>query len=184
MRTKGKFSRIQKRLKSVFFLVVLIAPPAVCFSEEIKEKKAKVEAGRRLEEKIGKEIHRDEQYIAYSKGVVLDTETGFMWAASDNGRDVIWSQAKSFCENYRGAGYKDWRMPTVSELATLYDNDKKNRYGFFVTKLIDISSCCPWASETRGSVAASFDFSSGKWNWSSQCQSYFFYRALPVRSSK
>jgi hypothetical protein len=47
-----------------------------------------------------------------------------MWAAKDNGSDINWENAKSHCENYRGGGYKDWRMPTQDELAGLYDANK------------------------------------------------------------
>jgi hypothetical protein len=58
------------------------------------------------------EIGRDGRFIAYDNGTVLDTKTNLMWAAKDNGSDINWSNAKSYCENYRGGGYKDWRMPT------------------------------------------------------------------------
>jgi len=44
-----------------------------------------------------------------------------MWAAKDSGSDINWANAKSYCKNYRGGGYTDWRMPTQDELASLYD---------------------------------------------------------------
>jgi hypothetical protein len=44
-----------------------------------------------------------------------------MWAAKDNGSPISWPEAKKYCENYRGGGYMDWRMPTQDELAGLYD---------------------------------------------------------------
>ena len=28
--------------------------------------------------------------------------------------------AKSFCENYKCGGFRDWRMPTIDELESLY----------------------------------------------------------------
>jgi len=55
--------------------------------------------------------------IAYNNGTVLDTRTNLMWAARDNGSDINWANAKSYCENYRGSGYTDWRMPKQDELA-------------------------------------------------------------------
>ncbi len=59
--------------------------------------------------------------FAYAeKGVVIDTQTGLMWAARDNGSDIDWHGAKRYCESYRGSGYTDWRMPTQNELAELY----------------------------------------------------------------
>ena len=68
-----------------------------------------------------KEISRDGRFIAYDNGTVKDTEKGLMWAAKDNGKDINWKDAKRYCENYRGGGYTDWRMPTLDELAGLYD---------------------------------------------------------------
>src|SRR5450759_5331903 len=70
------------------------------------------------------ETARDGRFIAYDNGTVLDTKTNLMWAAKDNGSDVDWGGAKSYCKNYRGGGYKDWRMPTQDELAGLYDMAK------------------------------------------------------------
>ena len=48
-----------------------------------------------------------------------------MWAARDNGADVNWYEAKSYCEGFRGGGYKNknWHMPTIVELAGLYDEN-------------------------------------------------------------
>jgi hypothetical protein len=56
-------------------------------------------------------------FMDSKEGVVLDTKTNLMWAAKDNGSDINWANAKSYCENYRGVGYTDWRMPTQNELA-------------------------------------------------------------------
>lgn len=134
-----------------------------------------------------KEIARDGRFIAYDNGTVKDTRTGLMWAAKDNGKNITWYNAKRYCEDYRGGGYSDWRMPTQDELASLYDKNKKNRHGYYVTSLIDISGSCPWASETRNfdgekrSYAARFAFHTGYRDWYAQYGPYDS-RALPVRS--
>jgi hypothetical protein len=144
----------------------------------------------------GQEIARDGRFIAYNNGTVKDTSTGLMWASKDNGSDIDWQGAKKYCENYRGGGYTDWRMPTVAELAGLYD---KNKTGYkmecpmgsdpdrplyiYTTRLIHLSCCCPWASERRGHLAAFFVFNSGRRN--RFLHSYFYARrALPVRAGK
>ena len=134
------------------------------------------------------EVARDGRFIAYNNGTVLDTRTNLMWAAKDNGRDIDWANAKSYCENYRGGGYTDWRMPTQYELEGLYDNSKGYRLppsflGVFLTKLIQLSACCPWASETHGSDAAAFYFGHGRRHWYPQSHDDNC-RALPVRSGK
>jgi hypothetical protein len=74
-------------------------------------------------------------------------------------------------------------MPTQDELAGLYDANKKNPHGYKVTAFIEISSCCPWASETRGSEAANFHFDIGERHWRHQSLDGIS-RALPVRSAK
>jgi len=132
------------------------------------------------------EIGRDGRFIAYDNGTVLDTQTNLMWAAKDNGSNINWANAKSYCENYRGGGYTDWRMPTQDELAGLYDPAKTytSALGFAVhlTKLIQLSSNALWALETSGSDGGLFIFVYGIRNWNRQSLS--FGRALPVRSGK
>jgi hypothetical protein len=131
-----------------------------------------------------KEIDRDGRFIAYEDGIVEDTRTRLMWAARDNGRNINWQNAKDYCENYRGGGYTDWRMPTQDELAGLYHKYKSYRgdRGSFVhvTELIRITACCVWASETHGSRAANFNFYLGNRYCFNQSYSSI-YRALPVR---
>ena len=79
-------------------------------------------------------------------------------------------------------------MPTQDELAGLYDSSKsykatRNDYDVHLTDLIKLSTCCPWASETRGSEAAFFNFYTGLRNWKLQSVDPG-HRALPVRSAK
>ena len=91
--------------------------------------------------------------------------------------------AKRYCENYRGGGYSDWRMPMQDELAVLYNKAVTGNHGYHLTNLIEVTACCPWTSETRGSEAAFFRFYVGDRDW--VLQSYgSSLRALPVRSGK
>ena len=125
----------------------------------------------------------DGRFIANADGTVLDTRTNLMWAARDNGSNINWANAKSYCENYRGGGYTDWRMPTQDELAGLYDGSIAGNNGYYLTTLITLTRCCPWASETRGSDAAHFHFDHGKRYWNPKSND-IYYRAVPVRSGK
>jgi len=131
---------------------------------------------------------KDGRFIAYDNGTVLDTKTNLMWAASDNGSIINWPDAEFYCENYRGGGYKDWRMPTLDELAELYDETKtyKSDCGdgrdLHLTALIHLRCGWVWSSDTRGSTAAYFIFYNGQDKWSSQSDVTYNFRALPVRS--
>ena len=168
--------------------------------QKIEEEKATLEGqktttlamSKRPTVSIAKEIKRDGRFIAYDNGTVLDTRTNLMWAAKDNGSDINWEIAKSYCENYRGGGYADWRMPTVNELAGLYEDGKSrpaacNTYYpiHVATELIDITCFALWASEKRGAGASYFDFGKGAgvsiWFRHSTDGAL---RALPVRSGK
>lgn len=120
--------------------------------------------------------------------IYRDRRTDLMWAKQDNGRDLKWEEAKSYCENYRAGGYTDWRMPTQDELAGLYDSSKSYKttqeaYKVYLTESIQLSACCPYASETRDSEAAFFHFNFGTRVWLHQSYSSRS-RALPVRSIK
>jgi hypothetical protein len=137
------------------------------------------------------EIKKDGRFLAYDDGTVLDTRTNLMWAAKDNGSGA-WTSAKSYCENYRGGGYTDWRMPTLNELEGLYDNSKSSKatidnYNIHLTELIQLRGCCPWASEVQealfgGPDAAYFSFYDGTWKWFPQSRSN--PTTLPVRAAK
>jgi hypothetical protein len=134
------------------------------------------------------ETARDGRFIAYDNGTVLDTKTNLMWADKDNGIDINWAKAKSYCENYRGGGYTDWRMPTQDELVGLYDKSKVYKgahcgFDIHLTKLIRLTCGFVWASETRDSDAAGFSFSENVREWPIQGLGDSS-RALPVRSSK
>jgi len=124
-----------------------------------------------------------EPVIAYGDGMVLDTKTNLMWAVKDNGSDINWTNAKTYCENYSGGGYTDWRMPTLNELAGLYDSAIEGNNGNHLTNLIILTGCCPWASETSGSRCANFSFYSSHRHWTPLSYAVN-YRALPVRSAK
>jgi TolB-like protein len=136
-----------------------------------------------------KETRRDGRFVDNDDGTVTDTKTGLMWAAKDNGSRINWPDAKSYCENYRGGGYTDWRMPTQDELAGLYDSSKTYQSNcgpdVYLTELIRLTCNWAWASETSGSDFASFDFDYGFWDWVPQFNDYYVSaRALPVRSVK
>jgi hypothetical protein len=155
--------------------------------DRLEEKKKQLTMGAPPSVSTANEIRRDGRFIAYDNGTVLDTRTNLMWAANDNIRNTNWADAKNYCENYRGGGYADWRMPTQDELAGLYDTAKtyKSDCGrdAHLTELIRLTCTASWASETRGSTAAIFGFDPGKRYWAPQSRDHGT-RALPVRSGK
>jgi serine/threonine protein kinase len=53
--------------------------------------------------------------------VWTDPATGLMWPKKDNGSDVDWQQAQSYCRNLRLAGHSDWRLARLDELKGIFD---------------------------------------------------------------
>ena len=135
-----------------------------------------------------KEIRKDGRFIAYDDGTVLDRGSGLMWVDGDNGFDIDWQDATRYCENYRGGGYTDWRMPTQDELAGLYDKAEgyKSACGdeAHLTELIRITCYWTWASEIRDSGAACFRFGGGGYRCWGPPSGSSNSRVLPVRSGK
>jgi hypothetical protein len=127
-----------------------------------------------------REIKRDGRFIAYEDGTVLDSSTNLMWAARDNGSSINWNDAKTYCANYNGGGYTDWRMPTQDELMGLYNRGIRSSSN---KGLIKVTSFCVWASEIDGSAADPIHFGAGVSTWTPRFFSNL-YRALPVRSAK
>ncbi|OQB53813.1 MAG: hypothetical protein BWX99_02304 [Deltaproteobacteria bacterium ADurb.Bin151] len=158
--------------------------------EEIEDKKGELAMASRPATPP-KEIRRDDRFIAYDNETVLDTQTNLMWAAKDNGRDIDWYSAQKYCENFRGGGYTDWRLPKKDELAELFDKSNPKhqacfpKYEIYLTNLIDLSCCCPWAAEREDSDAAYFNFDHGRTHWDERSEEVKkMYRVLPVRVAK
>ncbi len=134
-----------------------------------------------------KEIGREEHFIAYDDGTVLDTKTNLMWA-SKSSETMAWDRAINYIRNYKGSGYTDWRMPTKAELASLMDPWLRSPKGFKLTKYIDIQACCPWTSEKKprdkkDQYRAVFDFANGRFYFATRINNVKS-PALPVRDTK
>ncbi|MEE9913466.1 MAG: DUF1566 domain-containing protein [Deltaproteobacteria bacterium] len=133
----------------------------------------------------------DDRFVVHhGNQTVWDSRTNLMWAIKDNGSDISWTGAKSYCENYQAGGYRDWRLPTNDELASLYHADKTfpapcagNFNIHVVTDLIKLTCFAAWSSGMRGTDAAHYNFVYGQEFWYLQSHTYGM-RALPVRSGK
>lgn len=144
----------------------------------IRERK-KREKRSRLASSYGRIIYRDNRYIVYDNATLLDLRSNLMWSTEESGGDGIsWTDAKGYCENYRGGGYTDWRMPTLNELLSLYYDTKKYR------KHIKLS-VEQWTSVTRDTKALGVRvaYMSKNTYWSRKSNRYKMH-VLPVRNVK
>ena len=65
----------------------------------------------------------DRESLAAEQEIWIDATTGLMWAKKDSGdnNELTWDQAAAYCRNLNLAGKSDWRLPTIGELAGIYD---------------------------------------------------------------
>jgi len=68
-----------------------------------------------------------------------------MWEGQDNGIAVTWHKAERYCRNLRVAGYSDWRLATLDELASLVDKSAtpSDQVGNTETFSINIGNVAP-----------------------------------------
>ena len=96
-----------------------------------------------------------------------DAKSGLMWSAQDvSTKRLTWAEAKKACEEYRGAGFSDWRLPTIDELETLRD---RTRHDPAADPELGLQSAYYWSSTPLASspsvVAWGVNFGSGYSLW-------------------
>ena len=110
-----------------------------------------------------------DRFIDNGNGTVTDSRSGLMWAQTDNQADIFWKQANQWIQD-RFAGsltqkYKNWRLPTVAELQTLYREDSgyqgyQSACGYAVKMVpqIKISCILVWSSDTALGLPLAFNY--------------------------
>ena len=110
----------------------------------------------------------DKRFKDHGDGSISDTKTNLMWAKKDSyqltGHWLNWAQGKEFVDAFNEKGFADhydWRLPTKSELITLYEGHKLNsaQLGHGMAIHIDPvfakeGTGAMWSSETNGSFSA------------------------------
>lgn len=118
---------------------------------------------------VGDDAAAVERFITLDDGTVQDLKSGLIWAAEDNGANILWKDAAPYCKRFSVGGHKDWRVPTAKELTTLYGNrptkrgeDDPNRIDV-VTKSIKITAPWVWTDKKMAkNKAMAFGFNYGK----------------------
>lgn len=98
-------------------------------------------------------------YTDNGDGTVTDNVTGLVWQKQDNGQKLLWKDAVSYCENLVLGQYSDWRMPGLSELASLIyiGNGDSNAINasYFEIKPELYSGYPFWSSRTPPTISGS-----------------------------
>jgi hypothetical protein len=87
---------------------------------------------------------------------VTDHATGLMWQRSGTKQPLSWLDAGAYVEEMNRvgyAGYTDWRLPTVEELASLIETSWKNG-DLYLSAVFDNQQRACWSVDRRGSQRA------------------------------
>jgi len=85
-------------------------------------------------------------------GTITDLNTNLMWKR-DESPDMNWREALKYCEELTLAGYSDWRLPNMKEIATLIDLSCKDGLWYNKEFFPDVKTTplgFYWASTTYG----------------------------------
>lgn len=108
--------------------------------------------------KVKHEKPADESKEANDAPTWTDPASGLMWAKKDNGSDIDWNQANSYCSSLHLADYKDWRLPAIEELQGIYDPT--------------VDRQAKWDDEVRTDIHVKGNLKLSGWIWSSSPGNY------------
>jgi tetratricopeptide (TPR) repeat protein len=89
-------------------------------------------------------------FVDNGDGTVTDKSTGLMWQKSGSPRAKSWNRGRVYVKHLNGdrfAGYSDWRLPTIDELASLLERKKIN--GVHIDPIFDKKQERCWSSDSR-----------------------------------
>ncbi len=116
------------------------------------------------------EFSTDGRYVDLGNGVIQDSKTGLMWTQKDSyvdlGHSLNWNESRDYVNKLSSGGHSDWRLPTISELKTIYEPSKVNKDIFggkvkFDPIFAGSGAYNYWSSETEGACCArtiTFDY--------------------------
>ena len=84
-------------------------------------------------------------------GTLTDRATGLMWQQGGSSEPVTWQETKTYVEEVNRkafAGYSDWRLPSVEELASLMEKSWQNN-DLFIDPAFDKAQRSIWSVDTR-----------------------------------
>jgi hypothetical protein len=87
-------------------------------------------------------------FVDNGDGTITDEATGLMWQKSGSSRTRTWVRAQTYVRGLNKdvfAGYSDWRLPTIEELASLVEREKIN--GIHIDPLFDNRMKTCWSSD-------------------------------------
>lgn len=134
-----------------------------------------------------KEYHNEtgdfeNDFVDNKDGTITDGNTGLMWQKSGSNEYMQYDQAHAYINQINiaeFAGYNDWRLPTLEELASLLESKPMNK-GLYIDPVFDDEQYWCWSSDKRSVGGAwGVDFDDGYVYWN-----VFNYYVRGVRSGQ
>lgn len=93
------------------------------------------------------------RFVDNLDGTITDTQTKLMWIKNGWRTDffsaVTWDDALRLCEEFRHAGYQNWRLPTIDEWKSLIDPSRENPALIEPNPFENIISHMPYWTQTE-----------------------------------
>ncbi len=67
-------------------------------------------------------------FVDNGDGTVSDLSTGLMWMKQKPTASLKWEDAIKYCEDLSYAGYDDWRLPNIKQLASILNLSASNHF--------------------------------------------------------
>ncbi|MCP4112769.1 MAG: DUF1566 domain-containing protein [Desulfobacteraceae bacterium] len=118
---------------------------------------------------------------------VIDRKTGLMWQQSGSDNYMVYKKTKAYIEKLnrdKFAGYSDWRLPTIEELASLIESKELNG-DLHIDPVFDKKQRLCWSSDKRSSGSAWYyaHFDLGDVHWTDFSIS-LYVRGVRSRTSR
>ena len=105
------------------------------------------------------------RFLKKDDNTIYDSLTSLTWMANDSWLDlekeVSWDEAKQYAQEMNDkpfAGHSDWRLPSIHEASSLYEEEKLNKDSKGGDIHMDSvfhpgAGNCTWTSDERGGEA-------------------------------
>lgn len=100
--------------------------------------------------------HYYEVRVCANVSVIVDKTTNLMWLQAGSAERLTWMEAKDYVAQLNTtqlAGYRDWRLPTIEELASLLEFRKSPVQPLYLDPLFDQTQTICWSADILDSAA-------------------------------
>jgi formylglycine-generating enzyme required for sulfatase activity len=120
-------------------------------------------------------------FVDNGDDTLTDRVTGLMWQKEGSSEGMTWAEAKEYVNKLNSdlfAGYSDWRLPTIEELASLMKSSKAEG-DLYIDPIFSKKQMFCWSADTFGPEMAWYaSFKTGM----IRHVYYFFYHVRATRS--